>query len=83
VVRCPSCRLTVTREAAMQRDLEMALVDDQALENAERDLRRSLDDQRGRSYGERQALVLAYVRVVVERQIRETERRLGLRGRRR
>lgn len=63
----------------MQRDLEMAVVEDQALENLERDLRRSLDDQRGRSYMERQVLVLSYLRVTVERQIRETERRLGLR----
>jgi hypothetical protein len=63
----------------MQRDLEAALIGDQELENAERDLRTALNDQRGRSYGERQALVLAYLRVCVERQIRETERRIGIR----
>ena len=63
----------------MQRDLETATFSDQELENAERDLRTALNDQRGRSYGERQTLVLAYLRVCIERQIRETERRLGLR----
>lgn len=64
----------------MQRDMEMTLYSDEDLTKAEVGLRTQLSDQRGRSYLDRQALALAYVRVVIERQIRETERRLGLRS---
>jgi hypothetical protein len=55
-------------------------VSDQVLEEAERELERDLADSRGRTYAQRQAIAWAYVRVLVERKVRESERRAGIRN---
>lgn len=58
----------------------MSLIPKRELDGLERELRDALSDQRGRSYTERQQLALNYLRVIVERHIRETERRMGHRS---
>lgn len=63
----------------MQRDLEFATLSDNELAEVHRMAQEKLGDQRGRSYLERQALALMWLRANVERGIREEERRLGLR----
>lgn len=64
----------------MQRDLEFAAMSAEVLNRLEDNLKRELGDGRGRSYVERQSIALAYVRVLVERLIRQEESRLGLRS---
>lgn len=57
----------------------MESVPQEALERMERDFMRQLGDGRGRSYAERQAIALNYLRCIVERQIRQAERDMGRR----
>jgi hypothetical protein len=49
------------------------------LEIAEKSILRTLSHDELTSYGERQRLSLIFIRLVLERSLRETERKLGLR----
>ena len=65
-----------------QLDVDLHAVSKNSLEDAERALLRELGDVRGLSYAQRQAIALNLLRVMLERQIREAERRIGYRSER-
>lgn len=52
---------------------------DEKLEIAEKTAIRELSNARGSTYAQRNAFAFAWIRIVVERAVREAERRAGLR----